>query len=104
MGRTETGLRRRCVALQLACRNSRRETLIRLRATERSQAVGWMRRRANWERMIMNESAQQPPLAGIKVIEVGMAMAGPFCGMMLADYGADVVKIERLGEGDESRR
>jgi crotonobetainyl-CoA:carnitine CoA-transferase CaiB-like acyl-CoA transferase len=43
------------------------------------------------------------PLSGIKVVEVGVAMAGPFCGMTLADYGADVVKIERPKEGDESR-
>ena len=43
------------------------------------------------------------PLSGIKVIEIGLAMAGPFCGMTLADYGAEVVKIERVGEGDESR-
>src|ERR1700704_4179197 len=51
-----------------------------------------------------NAFGTQPPLAGIKVIEIAMAMAGPFCGMMLADYGADVIKIERTGEGDESRR
>ena len=37
------------------------------------------------------------------MIEIGLAMAGPFCGMTLADYGAEVVKIERVGEGDESR-
>lgn len=43
------------------------------------------------------------PLAGIKVVEVGVAMAGPFCAMMLADYGADVVKIERVEQGDDSR-
>jgi crotonobetainyl-CoA:carnitine CoA-transferase CaiB-like acyl-CoA transferase len=43
------------------------------------------------------------PLSGIKVIEVGVAMAGPFCGMTLADYGADVIKVERPGSGDESR-
>ena len=43
------------------------------------------------------------PLAGIKVIEIGLAMAGPFCGMTLADYGAEVLKVERVGEGDESR-
>jgi crotonobetainyl-CoA:carnitine CoA-transferase CaiB-like acyl-CoA transferase len=46
----------------------------------------------------------EAPLAGIKVIEIGLAMAGPFCGMTLADYGAEVVKIERVEEGDESRR
>ncbi len=43
------------------------------------------------------------PLHGIKVVEIGVAMAGPFCGMMLGDYGADVVKIERVGVGDDSR-
>jgi len=43
------------------------------------------------------------PLSHIKVIEISVAMAGPFCGMMLADYGADVVKVERVGHGDDSR-
>lgn len=43
------------------------------------------------------------PLSHIKVVEVSVAMAGPFCGMMLADYGADVTKIERVGSGDDSR-
>ena len=37
------------------------------------------------------------PLHHIKVVEISVAMAGPFCGMMLADYGADVVKVERVG-------
>ena len=43
------------------------------------------------------------PLSGVKVVEVGVAMAGPFCAMMLADYGAEVVKVERVGVGDDSR-
>lgn len=43
------------------------------------------------------------PLEGIKVVEIGVAMAGPFCSMMLGDYGADVIKIERVGVGDDSR-
>ena len=43
------------------------------------------------------------PLSHIKVVEISVAMAGPFCGMMLADCGADVVKIERVGQGDDSR-
>lgn len=43
------------------------------------------------------------PLSGLKVVEVGVAMAGPFCGMMLGDYGAEVVKIERVDVGDDSR-
>jgi crotonobetainyl-CoA:carnitine CoA-transferase CaiB-like acyl-CoA transferase len=43
------------------------------------------------------------PLAGLKVVEIGVAMAGPYCAMMLADYGADVIKVERTEQGDESR-
>jgi len=43
------------------------------------------------------------PLSQIKVVEISVAMAGPFCGMMLGDYGADVIKIERVGHGDDSR-
>jgi len=43
------------------------------------------------------------PLNHIKVVEISVAMAGPYCGMMLADYGADVVKVERVGHGDDSR-
>ena len=51
----------------------------------------------------MQQTPGEAPLAGVKVIEVGVAMAGPFCGMTLADYGADVIKVERVGEGDETR-
>jgi crotonobetainyl-CoA:carnitine CoA-transferase CaiB-like acyl-CoA transferase len=51
----------------------------------------------------MEPSDSVMPLSGIKVIEVGVAMAGPFCGTTLADYGADVIKVERPGSGDESR-
>ncbi|TMB98847.1 MAG: CoA transferase, partial [Chloroflexi bacterium] len=45
-----------------------------------------------------------PPLQGIRVLEVGNYMAGPFCGMQLADLGADVVKVEDPRGGDLSRR
>jgi len=43
------------------------------------------------------------PLAGVKVIEMGQLLAGPFCGQLLADYGADVIKIEPPGVGDPLR-
>ena len=44
------------------------------------------------------------PLAGIKVIELAHIMAGPVCGLMLADMGADVIKVEKLPDGDDTRR
>jgi CoA:oxalate CoA-transferase len=43
------------------------------------------------------------PLEGIKVIELGNFIAGPFCGMLLGDMGADVIKIERPARGDQTR-
>ncbi|MGA2129933.1 MAG: CoA transferase, partial [Xanthobacteraceae bacterium] len=44
------------------------------------------------------------PLAGVKVIELCHVMAGPTCGLMLADMGADVIKLEKIPGGDDTRR
>jgi crotonobetainyl-CoA:carnitine CoA-transferase CaiB-like acyl-CoA transferase len=44
------------------------------------------------------------PLAGLKVIELAHIMAGPVCGLMLADMGASVIKVEKIPGGDDSRR
>lgn len=49
-----------------------------------------------------NEQAK--PLAGVKVIELGTLIAGPFCSRILAEFGADVVKVETPGEGDPLRK
>jgi crotonobetainyl-CoA:carnitine CoA-transferase CaiB-like acyl-CoA transferase len=43
------------------------------------------------------------PLNGIRVLELGHTVMGPTCGMVLADMGADVYKVERIGKGDETR-
>ena len=42
-------------------------------------------------------------LEGVRVVEMSEALAGPYCAMLLGDFGADVIKIERQGVGDQSR-
>lgn len=51
----------------------------------------------------MTDTQKQRPLDGIRVIEVGQLLAGPFTGSMLGYFGAEVIKIETPGEGDPIR-
>lgn len=57
--------------------------------------------------MAADENAQRSegglPLAGIKVIEIGHSVAAPYAGLVLAELGAEVIKIERPGAGDDAR-
>jgi len=48
-------------------------------------------------------SFQYGPLADLRVIELGTLLAGPFCGQLLGDFGAEVIKVEAPGQGDPMR-
>jgi succinyl-CoA---D-citramalate CoA-transferase len=52
----------------------------------------------------MGDDPPRGPLAGVRVLELGSFIAGPFSGQLLGDYGAEIVKVEPPGEGDPMRR
>ena len=49
------------------------------------------------------KNGARTPLEGVRVIEMGSLLAGPFCGQLLADFGAEVIKVEPPGKGDPMR-
>ena len=53
--------------------------------------------------MSATTNGRKGPLTDLRVIEMGQLLAGPFCGQLLADFGAEVIKIEPPGVGDPMR-
>ena len=53
--------------------------------------------------MTSPSSFKPGPLTGLRVIELGTLLAGPFCGQLLGDFGAEVIKVEPPGQGDPMR-
>ena len=53
---------------------------------------------------VSQEEPGAEPLAGLRVTELGTLLAGPFCGQLLGDFGAEVVKVEDPGRGDPMRQ
>jgi succinyl-CoA---D-citramalate CoA-transferase len=51
-----------------------------------------------------SDAPRQGPLTDLRVLEMGQLLAGPFCGQLLADFGAEVIKCEQPGEGDPMRQ
>jgi len=51
----------------------------------------------------MTSPAAAPPLEGLTVLDLSTQLSGPYCSMLLGDLGADVIKVERPGQGDDAR-
>ena len=61
-----------------------------------------LNRRDNKNKMI-DASGRKGPLTDIRLVELGQLIAGPFCGQLMADHGAEVIKVEAPGAGDPMR-
>src|SRR3546814_20521418 len=70
-------------------------TLVRSKHAQNDQPPGRRLRQTAYDpRMARSDEAPTGPLHGVRVLEMGSFIAGPFAGQLLGDYGADVIKVE----------
>ena len=84
---------------RIKCPN-RLETFAHPAAPAEQQTIGYL---VYTDRQVWEEEAAVGPLQGFRVVELAGIGPGPFCGMMLSDMGAEVIRVDRIGAGGRRR-